>query len=423
MTLILKGARIIDPSQNLDEILDILIENDKIAQIGKNLNISDAKIINLENHIITPGLIDIHTHLREPGYEYKEDIKSGSSSAIAGGFTTICCMPNTNPPLDNAALIKYVKDQGIEANKARVLPIGCVSKGQKGKEMAELGDMANAGAVAFSDDGKPVYDSSLMRKAMLYAQMFDKIIIDHCEEQNLSHLGHVNEGKISVQMGIEGIPSSAEDTMVARNILIAKELDCPVHIAHVSTKTSVELLYQAKAQGIKVSAEATPQHLLLTEEAVKGYNTMAKVNPPLRTNEDVKALQKALADGIIDIIATDHAPHHFDEKDVEFDKAAFGMVGLETALGLVLTHLVGTGKLSLSDMVERMSTAPARLLGLNLGTLAPESPADITVIDPELSWTVDPDKFYSKGKNTPFKDCKLTGKAVMTIVNGKIVSP
>lgn len=423
MTLILKGARIIDPSQNLDEILDILIENDKIAQIGKNLNISDAKIINLENHIITPGLIDIHTHLREPGYEYKEDIKSGSSSAIAGGFTTICCMPNTNPPLDNAALIKYVKDQGIEANKARVLPIGCVSKGQKGKEMAELGDMANAGAVAFSDDGKPVYDSSLMRKAMLYAQMFDKIIIDHCEEQNLSHLGHVNEGKISVQMGIEGIPSSAEDTMVARNILIAKELDCPVHIAHVSTKTSVELLYQAKAQGIKVSAEATPQHLLLTEEVVKGYNTMAKVNPPLRTNEDVKALQKALADGIIDIIATDHAPHHFDEKDVEFDKAAFGMVGLETALGLVLTHLVGTGKLSLSDMVERMSTAPARLLGLNLGTLAPESPADITVIDPELSWTVDPDKFYSKGKNTPFKDCKLTGKAVMTIVNGKIVSP
>ncbi|HHW02279.1 MAG TPA: dihydroorotase [Thermoanaerobacterales bacterium] len=421
MKKILKGARVLDPSQKIDEIMDILVVDGKIAAIGKNVYIGDAEVIDLTGMIATPGLIDMHVHFREPGYEYKEDIETGSRSAAAGGFTTVACMPNTRPPVDNAAMVEYVKSRALKSGLVRVLPIGCVSKGLEGKEIAEMGDMVAAGAVAFSDDGRPVADSSLMRKALLYASMFDRVIIDHCEDPGLFEGGQVNEGRVSTLLGLQGIPASAEEIMVARNILLARETGTRVHIAHVSTKGSVELIRRAKAEGVKVTCEATPHHLTLTEEAVLGYNTDAKMNPPLRTGEDVEALLEGLRDGTIDAIATDHAPHSTDEKDVEFDKATFGIVGLETALGIVLTRIVGSGILDLKQAIEKMTASPARILGIDAGSLAIGKPADITVIDPDLEWTVDKNSFFSKGRNTPFHGWKLKGRAVLTMVGGKIV--
>lgn len=421
MKEIFKGARVIDPSQQIDDIRDVLVVDGKIADIKEQIELSEVKTIDLSGKILTPGLIDMHVHFREPGYEYKEDIESGSKSAVAGGFTTVACMPNTEPPIDNAALVEYVKTQGIRAGLARVLPIGCVSKGLEGKEITEMGDMTAAGAVAFSDDGKPIADGALMRRAMVYASMFDKVIIDHCEESSLFEGGQINEGYTSTLLGLTGIPAAAEEIMVSRNIIIAKEMGTRIHIAHVSTKGSVELVRRAKSDGVKVTCEVTPHHLTLTEDAVRDYDTMAKVNPPLRTAEDIEALMTGLKDGTIDAIVTDHAPHHMDEKDIEFDKAAFGLVGLETSLGIILTHIVGKDKLSLMEAIGKMSFGPAKTLGLGLGTIKVGMPADITVIDPELSWTVDKDKFVSKGRNTPFNGWKLKGKAIMTVVEGKTV--
>jgi len=421
MKKLLKGAKVIDPSQNIDAFMDILIIDDYIADIKPNLNISDAKIINLSGMTVTPGLIDIHVHFREPGYEYKEDIESGSMSAAAGGFTAVACMPNTNPPIDNSALIEYVKSKASQVGKTKILPIGCVTKGQEGEEITEMGDMAKAGAVAFSDDGKPVANSSLMRKAMVYAAMFDKVIIDHCEDPFLFEGGQINEGRVSTQLGLAGISKACEEIMVARDILIAKEIKTQVHIAHISTKGSVELVRSAKSEGVRVTCEVTPHHLTLTEEAVMGYNTNAKVNPPLRTQEDINALLEGLKDGTIDAIATDHAPHHFDEKDLEFDKAAFGLVGLETALGVILTNVVEKSGLPLNTVIEKMTIGPAKVLGLDMGTLRVGAPADITVIDTNREWIVDKDKFFSKGRNTPFDGFKLKGKAVMTIADGNII--
>ena len=423
MKKLLKGARVIDPGQDLDSTKDVLIVDGCIADVKEKIEISDAEVTDLSGMIVTPGLIDMHAHFREPGYEYKEDIESGSRSAAAGGFTAVACMPNTKPPIDNAALVEFVKSRASKAGKIKILPIGCVSKGQEGKEITEMGDMAQAGAVAFSDDGKPVADSSLMRKAMVYASMFDRVIIDHCEDPALFEDGQINEGRVSTLLGLKGIPAAAEEIMVARNILLAREMGTAVHIAHISTKGSVELIRKAKSEGVRVTCEVTPHHLTLTEEAVMGYDTNAKVNPPLRTQEDLKALLEGLKDGTIDAIATDHAPHHFDEKDLEFDKAAFGLVGLETALGLVLTKIVREGGLSLDTAVKKMTSGPAGVLGLDLGTLKIGTPADITVIDPNLVWTVDKDKFSSKGRNTPFNGWELKGKAVMTIVDGKTVYP
>lgn len=420
MKKLLKGAKVIDPSQNLDAFMDILIIDDYIADIKPNLNISDAKIINLSGMTVTPGLVDIHVHFREPGYEYKEDIESGSMSAAAGGFTAVACMPNTNPPIDNSALIEYIKSKASQVGKTKILPIGCVTKGQEGKEITEMGDMAQTGAAAFSDDGKPVANSSLMRKAMVYASMFDKVIIDHCEDPSLFEGGQINEGRISTLLGLAGIPSAAEEIMVARDILLAKEMKTRVHIAHISTKGSVELVRRAKSAGVKVTCEVTPHHLTLTEEAVMGYDTNAKVNPPLRTQEDIDALLEGLKDGTIDAIATDHAPHHFDEKDLEFDKAAFGLVGLETALGIILTNVVEKKGLSINKAIEKMTIGPAEVLGLDMGTLKIKAPADITIIDTNREWIVDKNKFFSKGKNTPFHGFKLKGKAVMTIVDGRV---
>lgn len=421
MKKLLKGARVIDPSQNTDTTSDVLIVDGRIAAVKDEIEISDAKVIDLSGMIVTPGLIDIHVHFRDPGYEYKEDIESGSMSAAVGGFTAAACMPNTKPPIDNAALVQYVKSKASKAGKIKLLPIGCVSKGQEGKEIAEMGDMAQAGAVAFSDDGKPIADSALMRKAMVYASMFDKVIIDHCEDPFLFEGGQINEGYISTLLGLAGIPAAAEEIMVARNILIAREMGTRVHIAHVSTEGSLRLIRQAKSEGVKVSCEVTPHHLTLTEKAVMGYDTNAKVNPPLRTQSDIDALLEGLKDGTIDAIATDHAPHHIDEKDLEFDKAAFGMVGLETALGVILTHVVKEGVLSLNAAIEKMTLGPAKVLGLDMGTLKIGAPADITVIDPNRVWTVDKNKFFSKGRNTPFDGWRLTGKAVLTMVDGRIV--
>ncbi|AYO31995.1 dihydroorotase [Biomaibacter acetigenes] len=421
MKKILKGARVIDPNRKVDEVRDILVVDGSIAAMEKKINISGAQVIDLTGLILTPGLIDMHVHFREPGYEYKEDIETGSRSAAAGGFTTVACMPNTKPPVDNAMMVEYVKSRALKSGLVRVLPIGCVSKGLEGKEIAEMGDMVEAGAVAFSDDGRPVADSSLMRKALMYASMFDRVIIDHCEDPGLFEGGQVNEGYISTLLGLQGIPASAEETMVARNILLARETGTRVHIAHVSTKGSVELIRRAKAEGVKVTCEATPHHLTLTEEAVVGYDTNAKMNPPLRTKEDVEALLEGLKDGTIDVIASDHAPHSIDEKDVEFDKASFGIVGLETSLGLILNHIVGEGKLNLGQAIEKMTIGPARALGIDAGSLTIGKPADITVIDPDLEWTVDKNKFFSKGRNTPFHGWKLKGKAVLTMVGGKIV--
>lgn len=421
MKKILKGARVIDPNRKVDEVRDILVVDGSIAAMEKKINISGAQVIDLTGLILTPGLIDMHVHFREPGYEYKEDIETGSRSAAAGGFTTVACMPNTKPPVDNAMMVEYVKSRALKSGLVRVLPIGCVSKGLEGKEIAEMGDMVEAGAVAFSDDGRPVADSSLMRKALMYASMFDRVIIDHCEDPGLFEGGQVNEGYISTLLGLQGIPASAEEIMVARNILLARETGTRVHIAHVSTKGSVELIRRAKAEGVKVTCEATPHHLTLTEEAVVGYDTNAKMNPPLRTKEDVEALLEGLKDGTIDVIATDHAPHSIDEKDVELDKASFGIVGLETSLGIILTHIVGKGKLDLGQAIEKMTIGPARALGIDAGSLTIGKPADITVIDPDLEWTVDKNKFFSKGRNTPFHGWKLKGKAVLTMVGGKIV--
>ncbi len=419
MKKLLRGARVIDPSQDLDTIKDVLIVNGSIADIKEKIEISDAEVTDLSGMIVTPGLIDIHAHFREPGYEYKEDIESGSKSAAAGGFTAVACMPNTKPPIDNGSLVEYVKSKASKVSEIKILPIGCVSKGQEGREITEMGDMAQAGAVAFSDDGKPVADSSLMRKAMVYASMFDRVIIDHCEDPSLFEGGQINEGHVSTLLGLTGIPAAAEEIMVARDILLAREMGTRVHIAHISTKGSVELIRKAKSDGVMVTCEVTPHHLTLTEEAVRGYDTNAKVNPPLRTQEDLKALLEGLKDGTIDAIATDHAPHHIDEKDIEFDKAAFGLVGLETALGLVLTKIVGEGGLSLNKAVEKMTSGPAKILGLHMGTIKIGAPADITVIDPNRVWTVDKDKFFSKGRNTPFNGWELKGKAVLTIVDGK----
>lgn len=421
MKVLLKGARVLDPSRGLDGILDVLIEGERIAMIGENLKDEDAKVIDLSGLLLVPGLVDMHVHLRDPGLEYKEDIESGAKSAAAGGFTAIACMPNTVPPVDNAAMVSYIASKAERVGLSRVLPIGCISKGREGRELAEMGEMAMAGAVAFSDDGNCVSDASLMRRALMYAGDFGKVVIDHCEDPTLSAGGVMNEGYVSTLLGLPGIPRSAEEVMVARDVILAKETGAPVHIAHVSTKGSVEIIRRAKAEGIPVTCEVAPHHLVLTEDAVMGYNTNAKVNPPLRTEEDVQALIEGLKDGTIDAIASDHAPHSMDEKDVEFDKAAFGISGLETSLGLVLTFLVGPGKLSLEEVVEKMSANPARILKIEGGALKEGALADITVIDLKKKWAVESAKFFSKGKNTPFEGWELKGKAVMTMVGGRIV--
>jgi len=420
--LLLQGGTLLDPSRRLHERGDLLIADGKVAQLGGTIDAGEsADVLDCAGCYVSPGFIDVHCHLREPGREDVETIATGARAAAAGGFTAVCAMPNTEPVTDNQAAVGFIIRQASRVAAARVHPIGAISVGQKGESLAEFGEMVGAGAVAVSDDGRPVVSAHLMRTALEYAQTFGIPVIDHCEELTLAHGGSMNEGIVSARLGLKGIPAEAEEIMVIRDILLARRTGGHVHLAHMSTKGSVELIRWGKERGINVTAEVTPHHLTLTESAVEGYRTAAKMNPPLRTAEDVEVLQQALRDGTIDLVATDHAPHHYDAKDREFADAPFGIVGLETALALVVTELVDSGMIDFRTLVDRMSTRPARLFGLAGGTLAPGSIADVTVFDPTYAWQVDPATFISKGRNTPYAGKALRGRAIYTVVGGAVV--
>jgi len=419
MNILIKNGHVLDPANKVDEKLDLLVSDNKIAKLGKpgSLSADGAQVIDAAGKLVVPGLIDMHVHLREPGFEYKETIATGTASAKAGGFTSVCCMPNTNPVNDSRSVTEFILSQARHA-AAQVFPIGAITKGSKGEELSEMGELHASGCFAISDDGKPVMSASMMRRAMEYSKIFDLLVISHCEDKTLSDTGVMNEGMVCTELGLRGIPRAAEDVMTGRDIALAELTGCRLHIAHVSTSGSVELIRAAKKRGAKVTAETCPHYFALTDDAVRGYNTLAKMNPPLRTADDVAAIKEGLKDGTLDVIATDHAPHAMDEKSGEFDYAPFGIVGLETALGLTL-KLVQEGILSPADVIRKLSYHPAMVLKLNKGTLSARADADITIIDPNLEWTVDSSLFKSKSKNTPFNGWKLKGRAVQTIVGGR----
>jgi dihydroorotase len=425
--LLLKGGRVVDPVNDIDDIMDILIEDGLIKKIGKNISAGGQKsrkgnaleTVDISGMTAVPGLIDMHTHLREPGFEYKETIRTGSEAAAAGGFSAIACMANTQPVNDNRSVTELILGKAAQCALVRVYPVAAISLALKGETLSEFQDLKVAGAVAFSDDGKPVKDASLMRRAVEYAASIHMPVISHCEDLSLSAGGAMNEGFASTELGLRGIPGIAEDIMVAREILIAEFTGASVHIAHVSTAGAVGLIRNAKKMRIPITAETAPHYFTLTDGAVRGFDTNTKVNPPLRGSEDVQAVKEGLRDGTIDVIASDHAPHAVTDKQVEYDYASSGIVGLETSLGLSLA-LVAEGILSLNDLIRKMSVNPARILKVPGGTLAPSSAADITVIDLRKAWTVDVSSFRSRSRNTPFNGRTLYGKAVMTIVGGEI---
>jgi dihydroorotase len=419
--LLISNGTILDPSQNLQRQADLLVVDGKIAAIGSGLTSADAQVIDATGCYVTPGLIDIHVHLREPGQEAKETIATGSAAAVAGGFTTICCMPNTDPALDSDSQIEFVYTQASRAALCNVLPLGAITKGRKGQELAEIALMNEAGAVGFSDDGIGVASAAVMSKALQYVKMFDGILSQHCEEHTLTG-GPMNAGPTALRLGLGGLPAAAEELMIARDLLLNARIDCRYHVQHISTGGAVELVRRAKKDGQHVTAEVAPHHLLLTDEACATYDTNTKMNPPLRTAKDVAACVQGVVDGTIECLATDHAPHTREEKDLEFDKAPFGIVGLETALPLYVKALVQPGHISWLQLIDKMSTAPARIMKLaGKGTLAIGSAADVTVIDPAAEWTIDPALFKSKGRNTPFAGWKVIACARATVVGGRVV--
>jgi len=436
ISLLIRGGRIVDPSQGIDQIGDLLVSEGKVVQIGSTITLSQspersagkAKNLDATGLVVCPGFVDLHCHLREPGFEDKETIATGTKAAAIGGFTTVCCMANTKPPLDNAAAVDWIRQKTSKDSLIGVLPIGCITKGRKGEELTDMAELAEAGVVAFSDDGDPVASSQLMRRAMEYSQELDLPIIDHCEDKGLSHDGIINEGEMSAKLGVKGIPAAAEEVMVARDLILAKLTKTRLHIAHVSTKGSVDLIRYAKEDGVSVTAEVTPHHLTLTEERVvrqppnKSFDANAKVNPPLRTKEDIQALVKGLRDGVIDVIATDHAPHTPADKNCGPEQAAFGISGLETAFGCLMT-LVHQREMSLTQLISKLTCESANVIGRDgeLGTLKKGIPANITILDPDREWIVNSHNFASKGKNTPYDGYQLKGKIMATIANGKIV--
>jgi dihydroorotase len=422
MSLLIQNGRVVDPVNSVDGVQDVLIDGDRIQRIGRGLTPPpEATVLDATGKVVCPGFIDMHVHLREPGLEYKETVATGTRAAAAGGFTAVCCMANTQPVNDNRSITDYILAKAATEGIVRVYPIGAVTRGLGGKELAELAELAEAGCVAFSDDGRCVMNAALYRRAMEYTLPFGAPVISHAEDHDLSHGTAMNEGVVSTELGIPGAPAAAEDVMVARDILLAELTGAHVHIAHVSTAGAVRLVRDAKARGVRVTAEVTPHHLLLTEEAVRGFDSNTKMNPPLRSKRDVEVLLEALIDGTIDCIATDHAPHAASEKEGEYDLAAFGIVGLETAVGLMLDRLVKPGALPLATLVARLSRDPARLLGLPGGSLAVGAPADVTILDLEAGWTIDPARFQSKSRNSPFGGWAITGRPWKTIVRGRIV--
>ncbi|MDA8414222.1 MAG: dihydroorotase [Desulfobacteraceae bacterium] len=421
MNLLIKGGRVIDPSQKMDDTLDVLVTDGLIKEIGKGLVAPDGvDTVDAAGKYVVPGLIDMHVHLRDPGLEYKEDIISGTRAAAAGGFTSVVCMPNTKPVIDNKTVASYIINKARNEGSANVFPVGSITYGLSGERMSEMGELKEAGCVAVSDDGKPVNNPELMRRALEYARGMGILVITHAEDLSLVGEGVMNEGFTSTEIGLKGIPRVAEDIATARDVMLAEYTRSPIHIAHVSTEGAVRLIREAKSRGVQVTCETAPHYFTLTDDAVRGYNTNAKMNPPLREAADVAAIKAGLKDGTIDAIATDHAPHHLDEKDVEFDVAMNGIIGLETSLPLSL-KLVDEGVLTLNQLIEKMSCNPSKILGLQRGSLRTGSVADITVIDAAAQWTVDADKLASKSANSPFLGWKVAGAATCTVLAGRVV--
>jgi len=418
-TLRITGGRVIDPANGIATVADVWVQDGRIAAVGK-ADLTADESIDAAGRIVAPGFVDMHVHLREPGQEWKEDIASGSRAAVAGGVTSMACMPNTQPRLDHAGVVRQVIERGREAGLCRVHPIAAVSKNLEGKELTEMRELVRAGAVAFSDDGRPIWHAGVMRKALEYASTFDFLVIQHAEELALTEGGAVNEGWISTQLGVAGMPAEGEDAIIARDIMLARRADARYHVAHISTAGAVELVRRAKAQGLKVTAEAAPHHFALTEDEVLNYNADAKMSPPLRTEADRQAVIAGLSDGTIDAIATDHAPHHEDDKRCGLSCAAFGIVGLETLLPVSL-DLVRTGVLTLPQLIAKLTHVPAGLLNLEAGTLGVGRPADITIFDAEARWTLDRNQLFSKSRNTPWHGREMTGRVTHTLLDGRIV--
>jgi dihydroorotase len=416
--LLIRGGRVVDPSQGIDRVDDVLVENGTVTRIGGDGSAEES--LDATGLIVCPGLVDMHVHLREPGREEDETIATGARAAIAGGFTSIACIPNTEPPIDTQANVEFIHQKAARADACNVFVVACVSRNREGKELAEIGQLVEAGAVAFSDDGAPVSDAELMRRAFEYCRMFDKPILAHEEVLELSRGGVMNEGLVSLVLGLPGMPAAAEDVMIGRDIALAEVTDGRLHVMHVSTAGGVALVRAAKARGARVTAEACPHHFTLTDESLRGFDSNFKMSPPLRTTADVDAIIGGLVDGTIDCIATDHAPHALEKKMLELDRAPFGILGLETAVGLAVTRLVVPGRIGWPRLVEAMSTLPARILGIDRGTLRPGAVADITLIDPDRTWQVDVDTFQSKSVNSPFHGWTLQGRAVATIVGGRV---